>query len=39
MTPDKTGKDLAQFNVKNAVYNIDGTSEVKPLTWMNTFTM
>lgn len=38
MTPDKTGKDLAQFNVKNAVYNIDGTSEVKPLTWMNTFT-
>lgn len=38
MTPDKTGKDLAQFNVKNAVYNIDGTTEVKPLTWMNTFT-
>lgn len=38
MTPDKKGKDLAQFNVKNAVYNIDGTTEVKPLTWMNTFT-
>lgn len=38
MTPDKKGKVLAQFNVKNAVYNIDGTEEVKPLTWMNTFT-
>lgn len=38
MTPDKKGKVLAQFNVKNAVYNIDGSSEVKPLTWMNTFT-
>ncbi len=38
MTPNKTGKDLAQFNVKNAVYNIVGTTEVKPLTWMNTFT-
>lgn len=36
--PNKTGKTLAQFNVKNAVYNIDGTNEVKPLTWMNTFT-
>lgn len=38
MTPNKTGKDLAQFNVKNAVYNIEGTTDVKPLTWMNTFT-
>lgn len=38
MTPSKQGKTLAQFNVKNAVYNIDGTEEVKPLTWMNTFT-
>ncbi len=38
MTPDKKGKILAQFNVKNAVYNIDGTDEIKPLTWMNTFT-
>ena len=38
-TPDKTGKDLAQFNVKNAVYALDGeSSTVKPLTWMNTFT-
>lgn len=36
--PNKTGKALAQFNVKNAVYNIAGTNEVKPLTWMNTFT-
>lgn len=37
-TPDKTGKDLAQFNVKNAVYALEGTpSTVKPLTWMNTF--
>ncbi|MDE7440238.1 MAG: hypothetical protein K2N23_07010 [Clostridia bacterium] len=38
MTPDKNGKVLAQFNVKNAVYNIDGSSDIKPLTWMNTFT-
>lgn len=38
MTPSKAGKDLAQFNVKNAVYNIVGETEVKPLTWMNTFT-
>lgn len=38
MTPNKKDKDLAQFNVKNAVYNIDGTSDVKPLTYMNTFT-
>ncbi len=37
-TPNKTGKNLAQYNVKNAVYNVDGTTEVKPLTWMNTFT-
>lgn len=36
--PNKTGKALAQFNVKSAVYNIAGTNEVKPLTWMNTFT-
>ena len=37
-TPSKTGKDLAQFNVKNAVYALEGTpSTVKPLTWMNTF--
>jgi len=38
MTPDKKDKILAQFNVKNAVYNIDGTNDIKPLTWMNTFT-
>ena len=38
MTPDKKGKILAQFNVKNAVYNRDGTSDIRPLTWMNTFT-
>lgn len=37
-TPSKTGKDLAQFNVKNAVYALEGTpSTVKPMTWMNTF--
>ena len=37
--PDKTGKDLAQFNIKNAVYAVDGESpSVKPLTWMHTFT-
>lgn len=37
--PEKTGKDLAQFNIKNAVYAVDGeSSSVKPLTWMNTFT-
>lgn len=36
--PDKTGKDLAQFNVKNAVYALEGSTQtVKPLTWMNTF--
>ena len=36
--PDKTGKDLAQFNVKNAVYAPEGSTQtVKPLTWMNTF--
>ncbi len=36
--PSKEGKDLAQFNVKNAVYALEGTpSTVKPLTWMNTF--
>lgn len=34
---NKQGKELAQFNVKNAVYNIEGETEVKPLTWMNTF--
>ena len=34
---NKAGKILAQFNVKNGVYNIDGTTEIKPLTWMNTF--
>ncbi len=38
MTPDKKGKILAEFNVKNGVYNVDGSSEVKSLTWMNTFT-
>lgn len=37
--PNKTGKDLAQFNIKNAVYAVEGeSSAVKPLTWMNTFT-
>lgn len=36
-TPSKQGKTLAQFNVKNAVYNIDGESTIKPLTYMNTF--
>lgn len=36
--PDKTGKDLAQFNIKNAVYALVGAEEtIKPLTWMNTF--
>lgn len=36
--PDKTGKDLAQFNVKNAVYALEGSTQtVKPMTWMNTF--
>ena len=36
--PSKEGKDLAQFNVKNAVYALEGTpSTIKPLTWMNTF--
>ena len=29
MTPDKKGKILAEFNVKNGVYNVDGSSEVK----------
>lgn len=36
-TPNKNGKVLAQFNVKNAVYAFVGSSEVKPLTFMNTF--
>lgn len=35
--PNKDGKILAYFNVKNAVYNIEGTEEIKPCTWMNTF--
>ncbi len=36
--PDKTGKDLAQFNIKNAVYALVGEDEtIKPLAWMNTF--
>lgn len=37
MTPNKAGKMLAQFNVKNAVYAFDGETQVKPLTFMNTF--
>lgn len=37
--PDKTGKTLVQFNVKNAVYALVGVSSpVKPLTYMNTLT-
>ncbi len=36
-TPNKNGKVLAQFNVKNAVYAFVGSDEVKPLTFMNTF--
>ena len=36
--PDKTGKDLAQFNIKNAVYALVGDDEtIKPMAWMNTF--
>lgn len=36
--PDKTGKTLVQFNVKNGVYAVEGTpSTVKPFTFMNTF--
>lgn len=39
-TPDKKGKDLVQYNVQNAVYALadDTAGEVKPLTYMNTFT-
>ncbi len=37
MTPNKTGKVLAQFNVKDAVYALVGETTVKPLTFMNTF--
>lgn len=37
MTPNKAGKVLAQFNVKNAVYVFVGDTKVKPLTFMNTF--
>ncbi len=37
MTPKKDGKVLAQFNVKNAVYAFVGSNEIKPLTFMNTF--
>lgn len=37
MTPNKAGKVLAQFNVKNAVYAFVGETTVKPLTFMNTF--
>lgn len=38
-TVDKNGKDLAQFNVKNAVYVLadEASAQVKPLTYMNTF--
>lgn len=38
-TVDKSGKDLAQFNVKNAVYVLadEASAQVKPLTYMNTF--
>lgn len=37
--PNKTGKTLVQFNVKNAVYALVGASSpVKPLTYMNTLT-
>lgn len=36
---DKSGKDLAQFNVKNAVYVLadEANAQVKPLAYMNTF--
>ena len=37
--PSKDGKTLVQFNVKDAVYSVEGeTASVKPLTYMNTFT-
>lgn len=37
--PNKDGKTLVQFNVKDAVYSVEGeTASVKPLTYMNTFT-
>lgn len=29
---DKTGKTLIEYNIKNCVYSVDGTT-VKPLTW------
>ncbi len=37
---DKSGKDLVQFNVQNAVYVLadDANAKVKPFTYMNTFT-
>lgn len=38
-TTDRSGKDLVQYNVANAVYSLAGDTAgtVKPLTFMNTF--
>lgn len=37
--PSKDGKTLVQFNVKDAVYSVEGeAASVKPLTYMNTVT-